>query len=125
MTEFSSVPFTSPAPAAPPAAPTETNVAVTSQPGGKTTKVEFSPAGAPVIPDQRPPSLPEKFKTVEDLAKAYGELERRMGSGQPAIPAAPAAQAPAPAPVEGMRLPEAPRPRRWPRSPWARTSWPR
>lgn len=28
---------------------------------------------------QRPEGLPEKFKTVEDLAKSYGELEKKLG----------------------------------------------
>lgn len=33
----------------------------------------------PVDPD-RPEWLPEKFASVEDMAKAYGELEKKMGS---------------------------------------------
>lgn len=36
---------------------------------------------APEIPqDQRPGWLPEKFQSAEDLAKAYGELEKKIGS---------------------------------------------
>lgn len=31
-------------------------------------------------PNQRPDWLPEKFKTVEDMAKAYAELEKKQGS---------------------------------------------
>jgi hypothetical protein len=30
--------------------------------------------------DDRPEWLPEKFKSAEDLAKAYGELEKKLGS---------------------------------------------
>lgn len=30
----------------------------------------------------RPDWLPEKFKSVEDMAKAYSELERKLGSGE-------------------------------------------
>jgi|688.fasta_scaffold01478_18 hypothetical protein len=30
-------------------------------------------------PSERPESLPEKFKSVEDLAKAYAELEKKLG----------------------------------------------
>jgi hypothetical protein len=47
---------------------------------------EMAPADAPVdskvdtnAPD-RPQWLPEKFKSAEDLAKAYGELEKKMGA---------------------------------------------
>ena len=32
--------------------------------------------------DARPEWLPEKFANVEEMAKAYGELESRMGSGE-------------------------------------------
>lgn len=42
---------------------------------------------------ERPEWLPEKFKSPEDLAKAYSELEKRLG--QPRAPEAPAAPAPA------------------------------
>ena len=31
---------------------------------------------------ERPSWLPEKFQTAEDLAKAYGELEKKMSSGE-------------------------------------------
>lgn len=33
--------------------------------------------------EQRPEWLPEKFKSAEDLAKAYSELERKLSSKQP------------------------------------------
>jgi len=32
-------------------------------------------------PENRPEWLPEKFKTPEDLAKSYGELEKRLSQG--------------------------------------------
>lgn len=31
--------------------------------------------------DERPDWLPEKFKSAEDMAKAYSELEKKLGSG--------------------------------------------
>ncbi len=34
--------------------------------------------------DDRPEWLPEKFKTPEDMAKSYTELEKKMSSGKPA-----------------------------------------
>lgn len=37
------------------------------------------PAEAPATTGERPEFLPEKFKTVEDMAKAYAELEKRLG----------------------------------------------
>jgi len=43
---------------------------------------EAAPATAP----DRPQWLPEKFQSPEDLAKAYGELERKMGT-KPTEPA--------------------------------------
>lgn len=39
-------------------------------------------------PDARPAWLPEKFKSAEDLAKAYGDLEKKLGAPAPAAPAA-------------------------------------
>ena len=32
--------------------------------------------------DERPDWLPEKFNSVEDLANAYSQLEKRMGQGE-------------------------------------------
>lgn len=55
-----------------------------------------APAPAPQAAPERPAWLPEKFKTPEDLAKAYAELEKKIGSmGQKAAPAK-AARSPAP-----------------------------
>jgi len=52
---------------------------------GEVTRVEFVPE--PTGPDAPPPPatdrpawLPEKFKSPEDLAKAYSELERKQGT---------------------------------------------
>lgn len=68
---------------------------------GQVDTVAFPPATptpeptAPPADPSRPQWLPEKFKSPEDLARAYGELEKKLG--QPAAPAAPAAPATAPA----------------------------
>ena len=37
----------------------------------------------PQVEQERPEWLPEKFKSAEDLVKAYGELESKMGKGEP------------------------------------------
>ena len=38
--------------------------------------------------DERPEWLPEKFKTPEDMAKSYAELEKKMSGGkEPEAPA--------------------------------------
>lgn len=42
------------------------------------TKAEVGSQGDK--PAERPAWLPEKFKTVEEMAKSYGELEKKMGS---------------------------------------------
>lgn len=44
-----------------------------------------TPDAEPPAPD-RPEWLPEKFKTPEDLARAYGELETRLGQQAPQTP---------------------------------------
>lgn len=58
-----------------------------AQPG---TQQDPSPPAAPSDPEsstERPGWLPEKFKTPEDLAKAYSELEKKQGSkNDPKIP---------------------------------------
>ena len=38
----------------------------------------------PVVPEARPAWLPEKFKTVEEMAASYKELESRLGAPKPA-----------------------------------------
>lgn len=46
-------------------------------------EAEQAPAEETPVEQQRPEWLPEKFKTPEDLAKSYGELEKKMGSREP------------------------------------------
>ena len=36
----------------------------------------------------RPEGLPEKFKSVEDMAKSYSELESKLGANPPSSPTA-------------------------------------
>ena len=50
-----------------------------------------NPTAEPV----RPEGLPEKFKTVEDMIKAYGELEAKQGSQ---------IETPVPVPVDAARI---------------------
>lgn len=49
-------------------------------------------------PEDRPQWLPEKFKSPEDMAKAYSELEAKLGQAKPADP--PAADPAAPSPAD-------------------------
>lgn len=49
---------------------------------------------APAVDPSRPSWLPEKFKTAEDFAKSYSELEKKIGN-----PAAPVVDPAKPAPV--------------------------
>lgn len=60
-------------------APEISDKAVTETPGG----ISIDPSGiaAPEKKAERPAWLPEKFKTAEDLAKAYSELEKKQGAG--------------------------------------------
>jgi hypothetical protein len=86
------------APAPQPQAVVPTNVVETPQGG-----VQFTPE-APAAPEtpkpetpatpERPAWLPEKFKSAEDLAKAYGELEAKLGAPKPETPATPPANTP-------------------------------
>lgn len=50
----------------------------------------------PAQPSERPDWLPEKFKTPEDLAQAYRQLEQRMGAAEPAPKVEPAQPPPPP-----------------------------
>lgn len=43
-----------------------------------------APKPAEAAPAERPKWLPEKFKTPEDMAASYVELEKKLGSTQPA-----------------------------------------
>jgi hypothetical protein len=59
-------------------------------------RAEVTPKDAPPPatepPPQEAPKIPEKFKSVEELAKAYEELERKLGQqAQPPAPPAPPA----------------------------------
>jgi predicted transcriptional regulator len=82
------------APAPQPQAVVPENVTVTPQGGVQFTDPNAS--GTPPAPEtlktpetpERPTWLPEKFKTPEDLAKAYGELESKLGAPKPETPAA-------------------------------------
>jgi hypothetical protein len=55
---------------------------------------------------QRPAWLPEKFADAEQLAKAYSELEKRLGSKEPPAPAPDAANPPRtePTPEEALAV---------------------
>ena len=55
-----------------------------------TLEEEAAKYEAPVPEEDRPDWLPEKFKSAKDLAKAYSELEKKMGS-KPESKEAPAA----------------------------------
>lgn len=67
-------------------------------------QVQLPTDAAPANTPERPTWLPEKFKSVEDMAKAYAELETKLGQPKPdEAPAAtqkptekPAAETPAP-----------------------------
>ena len=54
---------------------------------GDAKSVSVDPSKVPVTPDEkqaeRPAWLPEKFKTPEELAKSYGELEKKLGGKTP------------------------------------------
>lgn len=51
-----------------------------------------TPASEDNQPDERPEWLPEKFKSAEDLAKAYSELEKKLGAPKPKDEAKPEAK---------------------------------
>lgn len=57
-------------------------------------------------PEDRPQWLPEKFKSPEDMAKAYSELEAKLGQAKPADPPAadPAADPEAALADKGLNL---------------------
>lgn len=89
-----------PAAAPAPAAPTPVDVTATALTGTSsrlevvptkapaTPAAQTAPAASPAASAPRPAWLPEKFKTPEDMASAYGELERRLGSAPTAAPVA-------------------------------------
>lgn len=56
-------------------------------PGLETITPQVPAPNAPAPDPSRPAWLPEKFKTPEDMAAAYSELEKKQGSQQPPAPA--------------------------------------
>lgn len=56
----------------------EEQVAAEAAAAEEATKAEEVSSGPP-----RPDWLPEKFSSVEDMAKAYGELEKKISGGKP------------------------------------------
>ena len=70
------------------------SVTISSEPAGPeapapvTNPIEASPPPAPAATEAaRPAWLPEKFKSAEDLAKAYSALESKLGSSGEEQPA--------------------------------------
>jgi hypothetical protein len=47
-----------------------------------TDETTAQPQSQPPNGDNRPASLPEKFKTPEDMAKAYADVERKLSRGE-------------------------------------------
>jgi hypothetical protein len=82
-------------PAAPAPGSPEYNAAMAAKFDQRTANLEGAAPPQPAPPADRPAWLPEKFKTPEDMAKAYGELESKLGAPKPA-PAAPVAPTAAP-----------------------------
>lgn len=70
--------------------PTNPTALQASQVGGairvEATGVQPDPANSQPSAETRPEWLPEKFKTGEDLAKAYAELEKKQGATPPSPP---------------------------------------
>ncbi len=58
-------------------------------------------------PAERPAWLPEKFKTPEDLAKSYKELESKLGQSKKPEPPAPVKAAEGKAPEDSLAIPPA------------------
>lgn len=90
--EGSPAPAPAPAPAAPaapndpPKAPVPGTPEYDAAMAAKFDKASTPSGEVPApAPDARPAWLPEKFKSAEDLAKAYAELEKKA-SGAPATP---------------------------------------
>ena len=55
-------------------------------------KYDAPPSNEDNPSDSRPEWLPEKFKSAEDLAKAYSELEKKLGAPKPKDEAKPEAK---------------------------------
>lgn len=80
--------------------------------GASATLITPGTQAAPAPDPNRPAWLPEKFKSVEDMAAAYKALETKLGTGTPAAaPAAtekPAGTAPAPEAAKPAEAPQKP-----------------
>jgi len=83
---------TPPPPAADPAAEAKLNDAINRTENGKADPV-------------RPAGIPEKFKSVDELAKAYAELEKKLSTSTPKVPETPKVETPA-----EPKAPETPKP---------------
>lgn len=59
----------------------------------KMDETSSTDAEAPLPSEERPEWLPEKFKSVEEMAKAYGELEKKLGKGNEETAEPPAEEA--------------------------------
>lgn len=72
----------------PPAAPEDHEQKMVAKvDAANATPPDEGTVGTPPAED-RPQWLPEKFKSPEDMAKAYAELEAKLGQGKPAEPQA-------------------------------------
>lgn len=58
--------------------------AMAQQDGSQDQSDGGQPEASSVPPSERPAWLPEKFQNPEDLAKAYGELEKKFSGDKPA-----------------------------------------
>lgn len=64
--------------------PVNMETKVTPEGGVAVTAKTETPAGKETPAGDRPAWLPEKFKTAEDMAKSYTELEKKLGEKTPA-----------------------------------------
>lgn len=67
--------------------PPVANVVITEAPNGGVNVRAGDPIVPPVTPPARPEGLPEKFATMADLVKSYGELEKKIGAPKVVDPA--------------------------------------
>ena len=98
------------APAAPAAAPAAPVAGTPEYDAAMAAKFDATqPQAAPAAEPARPAWLPEKFKTVEDMAKAYTALESKLGTPTPPKVEAPATdpnKAPAVDPKAALQVPQ-------------------
>jgi hypothetical protein len=96
-------------PAAPVPGSPEFNAAMAAKFDQRSGNPEGAAPPQPAPAADRPAWLPEKFKTVEDMAKAYGELESKLGAPKPpvaptAAPKDPLAVTPQAAPTDAAAV---------------------